>query len=196
MPVVACPKCKTKFKLSSEQLGKAVRCRSCQAKFRTAAPKATDKDRSAKPRTAGKLKGKPEAKTSRKTKPAPPSVKKPKTLEDELFASAPLRPGAPDPLGNFVLEDPGFGDAEISEAKHDDAGESDDDMFADREHLINNPALKGRNSAATKSADKKKSDKRPKKKLMIVLGVAAVLVLALISFAIYYFAFSGAEQTQ
>ena len=141
MPVVACPKCKTKFKLSTDQLGKAVRCTSCQAKFRTPAPKATGEGGSAKPKAKSKSKT--------KAKPAPPAKKTPRTLEDELFASAPLKAGAPDPLGNFVLEDPGFGELELPDPEDDDGGDSDDNMFADRQHLMNNPALKDRNPYAS-----------------------------------------------
>lgn len=140
MPVVACPKCKTKFKLSNEQLGKAVRCTSCQAKFRTPAPKAAGEGGPAKPKA--KSKSKPKTKPN----PAPPAKKTPRTFEDELFASAPLKPGAPDPLGNFVLEDPGFGELELPDPEDDDG---DDSMFADRQHLMNNPALKDRNPYAS-----------------------------------------------
>lgn len=142
MPVVACPKCKSKFKLSNDLLGKAIRCKSCKAAFRTAAPKdgATAKAGTAKPDA-------PE--TRKRTKTAAAAVKKPpKSLEDELFASPKLPPGAPDPLGNFVLEDPGFGALELPDPENDDDSE---DLFADRQHLMENPALKGRNPYATPS---------------------------------------------
>ena len=193
MPVVACPKCKTKFKLSTEQLGKAVRCNSCQAKFRTAAPKAAGEGQSAKP------KGK--AKSKSKSAPSKPAKKTPKTLEDELFASAPLKPGAPDPLGNFVLEDPGFGELELPAPEDDGGRDSDDNMFADRAHLMNNPALKGRKAQASPSAavaaDKAKADKTAKKKrLMIIFGVVGLIVLVLVAVAIYYFAFTGSETAE
>ena len=159
MPVVACPKCKTKFKLSTEQLGKAVRCNSCQAKFRTAAPKAAGEGRSAKTKAKAKS-----TKAKSKSASAKPAKKAPKTLEDELFSSAPLKPGAPDPLGNFVLEDPGFGELELPDPEDDGGGDSDDNMFADRAHLMNNPALKGRNSSPSgsgaKSADARKMRER------------------------------------
>jgi len=114
MPVVSCPKCNKKFKLSSGQLGKTVKCSSCQTKFRTAAPAAAKEAGSAKPKA--------ESKAKPKSKPAPPAKKKPKTLEDQLFASAPIKPGAPDPLGNFVLEDPGFGERELPDPEDDDGG--------------------------------------------------------------------------
>ena len=181
MPVVACPKCKTKFKLSTEQLGKAVRCTSCQVKFRTPAPAAGGEGQSAKPK--GKSKPKP--------KPAPPAKKISRTLEDELFASAPLNPGAPDPLGNFVLEDPGFGERELPDAEDGDGSDSDDNMFADRKHLMNNPALKGRKPQATGAKSKKQSGKSSKKRLMIIYGVVGLVIVVLIAVAIYYFAFSG-----
>ncbi len=149
MPVVACPKCKTKFKLSTEQLGKAVRCNSCQTKFRTAAPASAGKTKSAQTKSgSGKAKsGKAksvQAKSGKAAPKAPPAKKRPLTLEDELFASA-LKPGAPDPLGNFVLEDPGFGSLELPDPEGDD---SDGDLFADRQHLMNNPAIEGRNPYA------------------------------------------------
>ena len=154
MPVVACPKCKTKFKLSTDQLGKAVRCNSCQAKFRTPAPEAV------KAKTKKKAKA---GDASKKSAAKPAAKKTPKTLEDELFSSAPLKPGAPDPLGNFVLEDPGFGELELPDPEDDGGGDSDDNMFADRQHLMNNPALKGRNPYASPTGSGSKGGKQNKK---------------------------------
>ena len=147
MPVVACPKCKTKFKLSSEMLGKAIRCTSCKAAFRTpaAAPAkpADGAKTSAKP--AAKPKSKATAKSASVKNASSTPVKKKRTLEDELFSSAP-RPGAPDPLGNFVLEDPGFSTLELPDPEGED--DSDGDLFSDKQHLMENPALKGRPTAA------------------------------------------------
>lgn len=145
MPVVACPKCSKKFKLSAEQLGKTVKCSSCQTKFKTAAPAAAKDGKPGNP----KAKSKAKSKAKPKTDAAPPTKKTPKTLEDELFASAPLKPGAPDPLGNFVLEDPGFGALELPDPEDDDGDDSNDDMFANRKHLMENPALKDRNPYAS-----------------------------------------------
>ena len=149
MPVVACPKCKTKFKLSSEMLGKAIRCTSCQAAFRTpaAAPAkpADGAKTSAKPAAKPKSKATSKSAPIKNASPAPAPVKKKRTLEDDLFSSAP-RPGAPDPLGNFVLEDPGFSTLELPDPEGED--DSDGDLFSDKQHLMDNPALKGRPTAA------------------------------------------------
>ena len=150
MPVVACPKCQTKLKLSSEMLGKAIRCNSCQAAFRTPAP-------SSKKKPSGKSSKRSEpavngAKASKDTK-----KKKPKTLEDEIFGSGPPRPGTPDPLANFVLEDPGFSSTELP-GQDNEADDSNDDLFADRQHLLNNPALKDRNPYASPSRAKGKGN--------------------------------------
>ena len=160
MPVVSCPKCNKKFKLSSGQLGKTVKCSSCQTKFRTAAPAAAKEAGSAKPKA--------ESKAKPKSKPAPPAKKKPKTLEDQLFASAPIKPGAPDPLGNFVLEDPGFGERELPDPEDDGGGggDSDDNMFAGRQHLMNNPALKGRNAASSGSGAKSGDARKMRERLL------------------------------
>jgi len=165
----------------------AVRCNSCQAKFRTAAPKAAGEGQSAKPNAKTKSKS--------KAAPAKPAKKKPKTFEDELFASAPLKPGAPDPLGNFVLEDPGFGELELPDPEDDNGGDSDDNMFADRAHLMQNPALKGRKAQASSSAGAKESSealkKRKRQRLMIIVGVVLLLLLILIGVGLYFFFASG-----
>ena len=217
MPVVACPKCKTKFKLSSEMLGKAIRCTSCKAAFRTpaAAPakKAATAKTSEKPAAKATSKPKPKPQSKAAAKPAAdkkaskPPAKKKRTLEDELFSSAPLRPGAPDPLGNFVLEDPGFSTLELPDPEGDEDDDSDGDLFGDRKHLMENPALKGRPSSnpyATPGSSgsggvNKKSAKALRKKYLKhegevrslgllymmagalgVLGAVAIVILAIV----------------
>jgi hypothetical protein len=80
-----------------------------------------------------------------------------------LFASAPLKPGAPDPLGNFVLEDPGFGALELPDPEDDD--DDSDEMFANRKHLMENPALKDRNPYASPTGSGSKVEKKGAKQL-------------------------------
>ena len=164
-----------------------MRCNSCQAKFRTAAPSAGGKGQTAK--------AKAKAKQKAKTASAKPAKKTPKTLEDELFASAPLKPGAPDPLGNFVLEDPGFGELELPDPEGDDG--SDDNMFADRQHLMNNPALKARKARASSSGSGSKESrdalkKSKRRRLMIIVGVV-LLLLILIGVGVYFFFFASGD---
>ena len=149
MPVVGCPKCKKKFKLSEEMLGKTVRCSVCQTKFKTAASAKRRKGDSGKGAGEKTVGGK-----RRKKKPAvggdEPTGASTAALKDlglsgklnpqlDLFSQPIPDKRAPNPLGNHALEDPGFGSAEI-----DDDEEEDDDVEVndDMKQLLANPALK------------------------------------------------------
>lgn len=129
--VVACPQCKTRYKLPENARGKVVQCKNCNAKFaagsqpRTAPPAAQPKNQSTRqPVAAG----------------ADPGLQKfgldgPIRRTPDLFEVPP--PGPNDPLANHVIEDPGFAPIEIP-TSHVDQEETADNPLAG---LLDNPAI-------------------------------------------------------
>ncbi len=129
--VVACPQCKTRYKLPENARGKVVQCKNCNAKFaaggqpRTAAPTAQPTNQSARqPVAAG----------------ADSSLQKygldgPIRRTPDLFEVPPPGPG--DPLANHVIDDPGFAPIEIP-VGHVDHDENTENPLAG---LLDNPAI-------------------------------------------------------
>lgn len=148
MPTVACPKCKKKYKLSNETLGKTVQCTDCKAKFKTAAAPKSNKPAADKAAKAAKGKRRTKKPAGAGNKPAGASETSLKDVglsgkmspQFDLFAQPIPDKRAPDPLGNYVLEDPGFGQAQID----DDVDDENDDIEVndDMKQLLANPALK------------------------------------------------------
>ena len=208
MPVVGCPKCKKKFKLSNEMLGKTVRCSNCETAFKTASQATSKTTSKADPKSS------PPARTKAKTSEAAKQgkqrrAKRPATasggptqaskssLKDvglsgpinpqmDLFAQPIPSKRGPDPLGNFSLEDPGFGSVDLDVDDEDEA----DSKPEDKKHLFMNPALK---SAVPTSRNRKA--KRPSSKpagfkpinvlgkvvsAFALIGVACCLAMAII----------------
>lgn len=98
MPVsISCPKCKAKYTLPDSLRGKPVKCKSCGATFRTqAAP-------------AGAASG-PDAVSQKDMKQF--GISGQLTRAPEIFTTAPHQSPQPNVMGNFALQDPGFGDLE------------------------------------------------------------------------------------
>ena len=176
MPVVGCPKCKKKFKLSSEMLGKTVRCSNCETAFKTAGqakPPASSKPKSG---DAAKKQSKRRSKPPANSAGGPTQASK-SSLKDvglsgqikpqmDLFAQPiPSRRG-PDPLGNFSLEDPGFGEVDLDADEEDDKDSTPDD----KKHLFMNPALKSQATSTGKRKPKGKIKKPSGFKSIKVLG--------------------------
>lgn len=183
MPVVGCPKCKKKYKLSSEVLGKTVRCTECQTKFKTAAKQTGEPsappnqaNRKAKGRNIAPKQSTAAAGGATRASTAPlkgVGLSGPISPQSDLFAQPIPDKRSPDPLGNFVLEDPGFGNVDLDEMENDD----DDDLDVrddDKRHLFENPALKA--AAATKASQKtqRKSQKPVGFKEIRMLGNVVV----------------------
>ena len=145
MPVVGCPKCKKKFQLPNEMVGKAIRCSNCKTAFKVAAGASPAKASKPSAKAAPPSRSKAPAKGgATATKGGPP--KRP----------APNRRG-PDPLGNFHLEDPGFAPAGATEKPAEEFNTTTES----RKHLLANPALKA--ASAAKGKGKKSSVKGGKK---------------------------------
>ena len=155
MPVVACPKCKKKYKLSKETLGKTVQCTDCKAKFKTAAPLKSKKADPAKAAKGKRRKKKSTGASEASLKDVGLSGKM--SPEFDLFAQPVPDKRAPDPLGNYVLEDPGFGEADIEDDIEDD--NDDVEVNDDMKQLLANPALK----SVAKAQSAKKSSRTIKK---------------------------------
>ena len=140
MPVaVACPKCKKKYNLPENMLGKPVKCTSCQATFKT-------------PATVGGAAGRAQTKVDPRQQAAARKrqlemQQKAKELK-QLGVDGPLQRapdvfdglgqmrGTPDPLGNHMIDDPGFGEVKYT-ASGEVEVEDDDPMAA----MFDNPAL-------------------------------------------------------
>ena len=158
MPVVGCPKCKKKYKLSEKMLGKTVQCSDCKTKFKTAAAAKSKKSEAAKA-TGGKRRKKKKS-SATGDKPAGASEASLKDVglsgkmnpQLDLFSQPIPDKRTPNPLGNHVLEDPGFGSAHMGDDDDlEDEVEVDDDM----KQLLANPALK----SLAKAGGKKKSSR-------------------------------------
>ncbi len=164
MPVVGCPKCKKKYKLSEGMLGKTVQCSECKTKFKTAAGAAA-KTPDAKKKSAGQRRKKKPAAAAQKRSGASEASLKDVGLSGkmspqfDLFSQPIPDKRAASPLGNHVLEDPGFGAAHVDDEDEDDEDDGlnvDDDM----KQLLANPALKS--LAKAKGAKKSSSRTIPK----------------------------------
>lgn len=164
MPVVGCPKCKKKFKLSNEMLGKTVRCTQCKTAFKTASqvnpkPKpgsVAKSDRRKSPAKKSANGGDAGAAQASAASLKDVGLSGPINPQMDLFAQPIPDQRAPNPLGNFVLEDPGFGDVNL---EVDEAEDDVDTSSEEKKHLFENPALK----AAAASKGKKKTQGKRKK---------------------------------
>ena len=190
MPVVGCPKCKKKYKLSDEMLGKTVQCSDCKTKFKTSTeikPKKSDAAKVAK----GTRRKKPAASDAKPSGPSRAALKDVGLSgkinpQFDLFSQPIPDQRAPNPLGNFVLEDPGFGEVQLDDNENDDSDELeiDDDM----KQLLANPALK----SLAQTQGKKKSSRTIAKpsdfkeiKLLsysiVALGALAILCYVIVA---------------
>lgn len=138
MPVaIACPKCQTRYSLPDQALGKPVKCKSCGTVFKTKAPAPKSPANQAAPQRPTQ----PPAQ-----RPAPVSnpelakfgIDGPISRPADIFAgtSAPP-PQMGNPLGNFVLEDPGFADLNVVQEEIQEEMGGEDGMSA----ILNNPYM-------------------------------------------------------
>ena len=140
MPVsIACPKCKTKYRLPDSALGKPVKCQKCGVGFRTSAP----------PQIAGKQapsqqlstkKSEPQTAVSKVMQPSQQDISKMGIQgsikkQADIF-SAPPPPTRSNPLGNFSIEDPGFADLEVAKKEVQQEEEVKSDGM---ESILGNP---------------------------------------------------------
>lgn len=138
MPVsIACPKCKTKYRLPDSAMGKSVKCQKCGVNFRTSAP--------------AQIVGKPDPSQQLSTRKSQPQTAVSKVLQPsqqdilkmgidgaikrqaDIF-SAPPPPARSNPLGNFSIEDPGFADLEVAKQEVEEEVKSDG-----MESILGNP---------------------------------------------------------
>lgn len=144
---IACPKCQTKYQLPDSFLGKPIQCKKCGTKFRTQAP-AQGTGGSQSPGTPAKQQ--PSAEEL-----AQLGIDGPLKRQADIFAgTAPPPPQRGNPLGNFVVEDPGFADVNSARAKaieesyHDT--EDDDDGMAS---ILANPYARNENTIGIAQKD-------------------------------------------
>ena len=119
---IACPKCQTKYQLPESALGKPIKCKKCGAGFRTRAPQ--------QGQSPGTKVASGQRSSNSKPQPSQKELAKygidgPIKRQADIF-SAPPPPPRSNPLGNFVLEDPGFADVDVARREvREEEGESD-----------------------------------------------------------------------
>ena len=168
MPLaVACPKCKTRYSLPDQLMGKPVKCKSCSTLFQVNAPqKAVAQQTSPQQAMASAAKTSP---TVNSAELARLGLDGPILRQPDLFGEIP-HPRAGNPLGNHVVVDPGFAEIDFEAPEEKDPN----DISA----MFRNPALE--TIKPKKAIDPKAAKKRKrKKKRQETLENAWVIVLAL-----------------
>ncbi len=172
---VACPKCKTKYSLPDQLLGKPVKCKTCNTMFKVAAPVAGVAVKKPASKTAAAIPQVNQAELARLGLDGPIS------RQPELFGEIPPRQ-AGNPLGNHVVVDPGFGEVESPVAEE----KATKDAVA---AIFKNPALESAKAAAkTQTANKKRKKKKrslfkdedekaKKNQGMLLVGLGTLLAL-------------------
>lgn len=133
--VVACPKCNKKYKLPDKMLGKGVKCSQCETQFKASATKQTAANPDPRKKTAANQKNlaaQAHRAQDLKALGVEGSIERPA----EVFTSAAMG-GTNDPLGNHIIEDPGFGDGAEAILKPAEVEKPDDPNAA----MFSNPAL-------------------------------------------------------
>lgn len=149
MPVaIACPKCQSRYSLPENALGKPVKCKSCGTVFKTKSPAQQAPGKPNAPQPTAQA-GQPAAKASRSPSASPELAKfgidGPIGRPADIFAgtSAPP-PQMGNPLGNFVLDDPGFADLSIVQEEVEQEKADDDGMSS----ILKNPYMSAAKSKA------------------------------------------------
>ncbi len=193
MPVVGCPKCKKKYKLSDEMLGKTVQCSDCKTKFKTAAASEAKKPDVAKAAKGKRRKKKPTATGGKPTGASEASLKDVGLSgkmgpQFDLFSQPIPDKRAPNPLGNYVLEDPGFGEVNLDDEVED---ENDDvEVNDDMKQLLANPALKslanGKSKKKSSRSIAKSSDFKEIRLLgYFIMGLGSLALLCYLASAVF-----------
>ncbi len=119
--VVACPKCKAKYNLPDQLIGKPVQCKACSTRFQVGQPRKSLPDKS-----AGKAVVANPLSPQQRADMAKLGIDGPFQPRPDLFAGGPISPA--DPLANHVVEDPGFAtsDIEIQESEATEQEQQDD----------------------------------------------------------------------
>jgi len=130
--VVACPKCKAKYKLPDQMVGKPVQCKACQTRFQVGQPRKALPDKSAGTAVAPKA-----ISPEQRAEMGKLGIDGPLQSRPDLFGGGPI--SAADPLANHVVEDPGFGGygIETNQAEEASVEEEQDDYAA----VFVNPAI-------------------------------------------------------
>ena len=139
--VVACPKCKAKYNLPDQLIGKPVQCKACSTRFQVGQPRKALPDKS-----AGKAVVANSLSPQQRADMAKLGIDGPFQPRPDLFAGGPISPA--DPLANHVVEDPGFATSDIEIQESETTEQEQQDDFA---AVFANPAI-----AAPKNSKPKK----------------------------------------
>lgn len=168
--VVACPKCSKKYKLPDKMLGKGVKCSQCETQFKAAAPKRAAASPDPRAKTASNAAAAAKARRAQELKAlgVEGSIDRPA----DVFTGAAMA-GTNDPLGNHVIDDPGFGDGAEAILKPAEVVKPDDPNAS----MFSNPAL-AKTQKKQKIVGKRKSAGSGKKTGAIVCFVFSALTTA------------------
>ncbi len=144
--VVACPKCKAKYNLPDQLIGKPVQCKGCGTRFQVGKPKSALISKKAGAGTVANP-----VSPQQRAEMTKLGISGPLQSRPDLFASGPISPV--DPLANHVVQDPGFGESQMidSQASEQAPDEADDEFAA----MFTNPAIEASksNQKATPKVD-------------------------------------------
>ena len=153
--VVACPKCKKKYKLPDNMLGKGVKCTQCETQFKAPVPKSKTKTPQGDPRKrAAAQQAQAQQAKALKAMGVEGTIER----QADIFSGTGGMPGTADPLGNHIIDDPGFGGGDADLQLAPQPTDKPDDPMAT---MFSNPALE-KNSGKPKS--KGGTGKRGKRK--------------------------------
>ena len=139
--VVACPKCKAKYNLPDQLIGKPVQCKACSTRFQLGQPRKALPDKS-----AGKAVAANPVSPQQRAEMAKLGIDGPFQPRPDLFVGGPISPA--DPLANHVVEDPGFATSDTDFEESESAEQEEQEDFA---AVFINPAI----TAPKKSKPKK-----------------------------------------
>ena len=130
--VVACPKCKKKYKLPDNMLGKGVKCTECATQFKAAAPNAKQSPQPDRRQMAAAQQARAKKAQDLKALGVSGTIERPA----DIFSGSAMT-GTPDPLGNHVIQDPGFGEGAEQTVAPKQTEEPDNPHAS----MLSNPAL-------------------------------------------------------
>ena len=134
MPVaIACPNCQTKYSIQEALLGRQVKCRECGSVFETQAPKIATPQQSATT-TPNRITGSSQVGGPSDQELAAAGLTGTIAGSQALFEARPT--SGMDPLGNHVVQDPGFGQSKFRAKKEEPTSED-----VGYREVLNNQAL-------------------------------------------------------
>lgn len=167
--VIACPKCQKKYQVQGDPTGKSMKCAQCQSVFTVGKPAATGNQPASAP-TASQ-----DELRRRQAEQAAIGVAGPLTSQPGLFPDQTVAPGI-DPLGNHVVQDPGFANVSVDEIRK----KRESEERRKKKYQPDDPLAKFNREQREKRAEEAAQKKQTKTGIKIGIGGAIFYVIALI----------------